>query len=97
MTQSCTASGCSGINLAKAKSKGISVQVVVFIVTTKLSRKPAAFEGTVPPELELRFWLSHSRWFWRGRRLWLELADVTMGDMQDAKCNLSTLNLSRGR
>ena len=36
--------------------------------------------------LELRFWLSRSRWFWRGRRLlWLELADVTMDDMQDAK------------
>ena len=48
--------------------------------------------------LELRFWLSRSRSFWRGRRLlWLELADVTMGDMQDAKCDLSTLNLSRGR
>ena len=48
--------------------------------------------------LELRFWLSRSRWFWRGRRLlWLELADMTMGDMQDAKCDLSTLNLSRGR
>ena len=49
--------------------------------------------------LELRFSLSRSRWFWRGRSrlLWLELADVTMGDMQDAKCDLSTLNLSRGR
>ena len=34
----------------------------------------------------------------KGRRLlWLEVADVTMGNTQDAKCDLSTLNLSRGR
>ena len=57
-----------------------------------------ACRGSEYIQLELRFWLSRSRWFWRGRRLlWLELADVTMGDMQDAKCDLSTLNLSCGR